>query len=288
MKRITLLALVSLFLSACQKEVRNTTTGQESEDPSLETFLQVTGITNPKLKTNLDSLITRSKRHGWWDLCNVIYPMAGGTQATCKYNLKDARDLDAAFRITFLGNTWSFSSVSANPGDSGYGYTHFNPSIQIADPNSCHLSVYTMNDVPGGPDNSDIGAYDDSARLGFYISTRDNYPDGSGKPFVQIANNLFQGSEVNGSGFFLMTKTEANTAVLYRNSSLTGADSTLTPGGLPNLDLFLCNQNFTGVSEPYKQGFSQRSLSFVTIGAGITPAMEGLMYSDITDFVENK
>jgi hypothetical protein len=178
--------------------------------------------------------------------------------------------------------------VSANPGDNGYGYTHFNPLIQIPDPNSCHLSVYSMNDVPGGADNSDIGAYDDSARLGFYISTRDNYPDGSGRPFVQISNNLFQGSDINGSGFFLMTKTAATTAVLYRNSSLSGADSTLVPGGLPNLDLFLCNQNFTGSSEPYKLGFSQRGLSFVTIGAGINPAMEGLMYSDVTDFVENK
>jgi len=288
MKSIILLALVSLFLSACQKEVHNTTTSLESVDPSLENFIQATGITDAQLKTNLDSLVMRSKRHGWWDLCNVIYPMAGGTQATCKYNLKDPRDMDAASRITFLGSTWTFTSVSANPGDSGYGYTHFNPSTQIADPNSCHLSVFTMNDVLGGADNSDVGAYDASARLGFYISTRDDYPDGSGRPFVQLANNSFQGSEINGSGFFLMTRTMATAAVLYRNSALSGADSTLTPGGLPNLDLFLCNQNFTGSSEPYVPGFSQRGLSFVTIGAGISAEMESLMSSDITDFVENK
>ena len=61
-----------------------------------------------------------------------------------------------------------------------------------------------------------------------------------------------------------------------------------TAAALPNMDLFLCNQNFSGAAEPYNHGFSQRGLAFVTIGSGISGELEALMYLDINDFVENK
>jgi len=287
---ILLLASASLFLFSCKKDNSTSinTPPPPPVDTALEKFVTATGITDAQLKVNLDSLITRAKHHGWWDLCSVIYPFAGGTQAACKYNLKDPRDADGAFRLSFLGGTWAYTAASANPGDSGYGHTYFNPSIQIADPNSCHLSIYSMSDTPGGIDNADIGAYDNSNGLGFYMSARDSYPDSSGRPFISIGRSSFQGTGVNGAGFFLMTKTTANIASFYRGSSLAGADSAAVSASLPNLDLFIGNQNYTGSSEPYPLGFSQRGLAFTTIGSGINSATEGVMYSDITNFVESK
>jgi len=284
-----LLTFACLFLFACEKEVKYADVTTNVIDTSaLGKFIKATGIVDTKLKANLDSLITRARRHGWWDLCNVIYPLAGGTQGSCKYNLKDPRDADAAFRLSFIGGTWIFTFIAANPGATGYGYTYFNPSTQIADPNSCHLSVYSMDDVPGGADNADIGAYDDSAHLGFYLSTRDTYPDSSGKPLAEISKSVFQGTSQNGAGFFLTTKTSASNASLYWGSSLVGQDSTAGSGNLPNLDLFICNQNFTGSAEPYDAGFSQRGFAFITIGSGINNTIEALMYLDISDFVDNK
>jgi hypothetical protein len=105
---------------------------------------------------------------------------------------------------------------------------------------------------------------------------------------MSIGKSLFQGTGVNGSGFFLVTKTPSNIASFYRGPSLAGADSAAISASLPNLDLFICNQNYTDSPEPYTLGFSQRGLSFITIGAGIDVAMENLMYSDITNFVESK
>ena len=284
------LASACLLLFSCQKQnhpVNGNGNVNTVDTSALAKFIKATGIVDTKLQTNLDSLITRGKRHGWWDLCNVIYPFAGGTEASCKFNLKDPRDSDTAFRLSFIGGSWTFTSVSANPGASGYGYTYFNPSIQIADPNSCHLSVYSMDDVAGEADNADIGAYDTTG-LGFYLSTRDNFPDSSGKPFVEVSKSSFQGSGVNGAGFFLMSKTSATNASLYQASSLVGADSAAVSGKLPNLSLFICNQNYNGAPEPYLLGFSQRGLAFVTIGSGINSTIEALMYSDLTSFVESK
>jgi hypothetical protein len=293
---IVSLVLVSIFLFACKKE--NNSGGNTPPPPppppppvvdtALVNFVGATGITDAQLKMNLDSLITRAKRHGWWALCKVIYPMAGGTEASCKYNLKDPSDADASFRLTFNGGTWTYSNAAANPGATGYAYTYFNPAVQIADTNSCHMSIYSANDLAGGTDNADIGAYDDSTGLGFYLSARDMWPDSSGKPFAAISHSSFQGASVNGSGFFMLSKTSPTTAILYRGASVEGGDSTMVIGALPNLNLFLCNQNFTGSAEPYANGFSQRGLSFVTIGSGISADVEALMYADITAFVESK
>ena len=298
MRILTLLVFASLILFSCKKDVgfsntnnnnNNTDTGGNKIDTSaLGKFVKAAGITDEGLKVNLDSLITRAKNHGWWGLCKAIYPFAGGTQTSCQYNLKDPRDLDSAFRISFIGNSWTFTSVSVNPGDSSYGNTHFIPSTQISDPNSCHLSAYSMDDNAGGSDNADIGAYDYNTATGFYLSTRTAWPDSSGKPLAQISSYTMQGTQVNGAGYFLMTRTSSSTASFYRNSSVMQTDSAATPGNLPNLDLFLCNQNYPYGGEPYNIGFSQRGLSFVTIGSGIDNATAMLMYSDISAFVSEK
>jgi hypothetical protein len=153
---------------------------------------------------------------------------------------------------------------------SGYGNTHFNPSVGLSDPNSCHLSVYSMTDSAGGKDNADIGAYDVVNNIGFYLSTRTGWPDSSGKPFATISDNAFQGTEVNGAGYFLMTKS-GTSASFYQNSPETQSYPA-SLGNLPNGDLYLCNQNFPIGGATYNYGFSQRALSFATIGSGIDSA----------------
>jgi hypothetical protein len=289
MRTLTLLTFASFLLLSCQKEAgspgTNNNNNNKPDTSALGGFVKATGITDEQLKVNLDSLITRARNHGWWDLCKVIYPFAGGTQASCKYNLKDPRDADEAFRLTFLGDTWTYTKVAANPGMSGYGNTHFNPSTEISDPNSCHLSVYSISDSAGGIDNADIGAYDSTTSLGFYLSTRTSWPDSTGKPFAYVAMDPFQGTEINGAGYFLMTKSGSN-ANFYQNSPEAQSYSAL-PGNLPNLNLYICNQNlFSG--SPYSYGFSHRPLSFTTIGSGIDSATVVSMYSDILDFVSRK
>lgn len=282
---VVLFASVLLFLSSCQKEVSySNEDGTGTDSSALGKFIYATGITDTGLKTDLDSLITRARNHGWWDLCKVIYPFAGGTQTSCRYNLKDP----SSFRIDFIGGSWTFSTTSVNPGDTGYANTHFNPVTQMIDPASCHLSVYSMDDKAGGIDNADIGAYDHNTASGFYLSTRTMWPDSSGRPFGQISSYIIQGKQVNGAGYFLVTKISNSHASFYRNGSAITTDTSATPGNLPDLDLFLCNQNFPFGGEPYNIGFSQRGLSFATVGAGIDDATAMLMYSDINDFVGQK
>ena len=57
---------------------------------------------------------------------DAVYPFLGGTSSSCKWNLKDPRNLDAAFRLTFSGG-WTFSSTGALPnGVNAYANTYWN------------------------------------------------------------------------------------------------------------------------------------------------------------------
>jgi hypothetical protein len=288
MRIFSLLTLIVFFLFSCQKEIdyAGDGNGEDVDTSALGKFISATGITDATLKVNLDSLITRSRDHGWWDLCKVIYPFAGGTETSNKYNLKDPRDADDAFRLNFFGDTWTYTNVEANPGISGYANTFFNPSTGLPDQNSCHLSAYSMSDSAGGVDNADIGAYDGATNLGFYLSTRTDWPDTSGKPFAAISKNSFQGTQVNPAGYFLLTKS-GTTASFYQNTSHISNPS-VPPGNLPDLTLYICNQNFPPGGNPYNNGFSHRALSFATIGSGIDSVTVALMYSDVLDFVNRK
>jgi hypothetical protein len=63
-----------------------------------------------------------------------------------KYNLKDPRDLDAAFRLTFSGG-WQFSQLGATPnGTNAYADTKVNPSLHLT-LNSTHLSIYQTTNI---------------------------------------------------------------------------------------------------------------------------------------------
>src|SRR5689334_2441444 len=100
MKTFILLAFATILLFSCKKETAPSNQNTNVVDTSaVGKFVTAAAITNAQLKVNLDSLVARAKRHGWWELCNAIYPFAGGTAASCKYNLKDPRDADNAFRL---------------------------------------------------------------------------------------------------------------------------------------------------------------------------------------------
>lgn len=67
--------------------------------------------------------------------------MVGGTASTHKYNLKDPRDLDAAFRLVFAG-TWTHSATGAKPSGSGTSAdTFLIPSTDLTIDNT-HIAAY--------------------------------------------------------------------------------------------------------------------------------------------------
>ena len=134
-----------------------------SFDPDAAAFFAaVTGGGDTLTSTEenaVNDLVVGLKADGIWTKFDALYPLVGGTATSTKWNLKDPRDLDAAFRITWYGG-WTFSSDGAEgDGTSTGGDTHYNP-FNNATNNDFHWSLY----VNGGTDTTvadyDFGGFD--------------------------------------------------------------------------------------------------------------------------------
>jgi hypothetical protein len=88
-------------------------------------FILAAGITDATQKSAINTLVNDLKSYGIWSKMNALYPMVGGSATTHKYNLKDPRDLDAAFRLSFNGG-WTHSSNGIQGNNSNtYANTFF-------------------------------------------------------------------------------------------------------------------------------------------------------------------
>ena len=94
-------------------------------------FINATGITDSTQKSAINTLVDDLKTYGIWSKLKAIYPMVSDASTSAlraeqhKYNLKDPRDLDVAFRLTFNGG-WTHSSNGCLPnGTTGYANTFF-------------------------------------------------------------------------------------------------------------------------------------------------------------------
>ncbi len=97
-----------------------------SVDADAQAFITAASITNATQKSAVNTLVSDLKTYGIWSKMKAIYPMVGGSAFSHKFNLKDPRDLDAAFRINFV-NGWTHSATGAKPnGTDGYGNTNIN------------------------------------------------------------------------------------------------------------------------------------------------------------------
>ena len=68
-------------------------------DPDAIAFLMAAGITDGTQAAAINTLVIRMKADGIWTKMKAIYPFVGGSAASHKWNLKDPRDLDAAYRL---------------------------------------------------------------------------------------------------------------------------------------------------------------------------------------------
>src|SRR6266536_4458570 len=75
----------------------------QSYDSDAQAFFTAAGITNLTYKNAINHLVVDLKDAGIWTKMKAVYPFIDSTAAKHKWNLKDPRDLDSAFRLTFHG-----------------------------------------------------------------------------------------------------------------------------------------------------------------------------------------
>ena len=244
-------------------------TGGSSFDPDAQAFITAASITDPTQQSAINTLVIGMKADNLWDNMNAIYPFVGGTATTHKYNLKDPRDLDAAFRLQFFGGI-THSNTGALPNGAAYARTFINPSIVLSS-TSIHFSNYYRTDYSLSPSNE----------FGCEVIVNpgeDQYNDGIHTLLPNASNGMFFGNGLlyedyvvttNNIGNYIVSRTTSSSNKLFKNGTL--LKSNTLPSGNANSEMYLMARKIT-ISPNIDNGarYGRKEIAFCTIGAGLT------------------
>ena len=239
--------------------------GGAGTDADAQAFITAAAITDATQQSAINTLVTSLKTYGIWTKMKAIYPFVGGTASAHKFNLKDPRDLDAAFRLVFSGG-WTHSSNGALPnGTNGYADTKLNPSSSLST-SSAHFAKYNRtNDLIG---NKIDGC---SASTLFF---QHNYT--AANTCIGDVSSVASYTPTNTQGFFNATRTSLSVIKLFRNlSNIANNTSTIT--ALPNISVLLGARNDTSGVFFY----NSYQCAFASIGDGLTDTEAANFYTAV-------
>ena len=251
-------------------------------------FVTAASITNTTQQSAINTLVTQLKGYGIWTKMKAVYPFVGGNASAHKFNLKDPRDLNAAYRLTF-GGGWTHSSTGAQPnGTNGYANTFFIPNTQTQ--YNQHLSYYTTNNgmALSGRYKSWLGAYHTSWETG-YTGLHEFYI-GAGNTSVSSAqysetnvNNFVKKSETSPIGFWTGTRLTSGLDLrLFKNG--TKVDTiTASPASQyqPDHNTYLGAMHVKYVGQDYTDNFSDNNTAFASIGDGLSDTEAANFYTAV-------
>jgi len=251
-------------------------------DAAAAAFITAAGISDSTQINAINALVIAAKANGWWTLCNAIYPFVGGTATTHKYNLKDPRDLDAAFRIVWNGSWTHNANGITGDGSTAYGDTKIVPTTVLTASNT-HASIYCRTDNDPGlisdyGETDDIGPPFTSPR----ISTHLRFGGTMYADQYNVDVNRQAIANANCAAHFIHTRSASTSQKSYKNGSDMGSENTTVStdfsSNVFNMFIGAVNANNTA------QNFSNRNYAFFTVGAGISGGVAALMYADIQTF----
>jgi hypothetical protein len=232
-------------------------------------FLDASAITSSREQRAVIDLVRGLKNAQLWSKMKAIYPFVGGTATTHKWNLKDPQDTDAAFRLVFNGG-WTHSSTGALPnGTNAFADTFYNPSINLTDINSNHISFYSRTnsmtssvEMGGG-----VGSVLVDLELR-YSALSYNWNMAS---FITHTNSDSKGMYVN-------TRTASNAFKLIKNSAtILNSGAGLAGTTKPNRTYHIGKRNYDNL-------WSNKECAFASIGDGLSDSDVANLYTAIQVF----
>jgi len=255
--------------------------GGGGNDADALAFITAASITDSTQQSAINTLVTDLKTYGIWTKMKAIYPFVGGTASSHKFNLKDPRDLDAAYRLVFNGGlTHDSMGISLN-GTNGYADTRMNANSTNFNYLSQHLSLYSRTNTDGG--YVDMG-----------VQT------GSGKRFVEFCirlNGSFYGAlfynDTNGGadyltytnndsrGFYTFNRPSNTIVNIFKNSNKVSTKTQTSSNTMfSETPLFIGAVN----GFPSAGGYTNRQYAFASIGDGLTDAEALAFYNAVQTY----
>ena len=241
-------------------------------DPDAQAFITAAAITDPTQQAAINQLVVDLKADNLWTKMKALYPFVGGTSTTTKWNLKDPRDLDAAYRIFWNGGwTWDSNGVTPN-GTNGWANTYFAPNTGTLNSNSIGYYIRTVN-TSSSPDIVNMGGFDSSSSASTLIS---NASTVSGR----LNGTVISGSITGGTGLFSISKTSSTVTNVYKNG--TSVSSGNSGGTLASSVIYLGTTNILGTA--YGSGYVNNQFALVYISDGLSGAEMANLYTAVQAF----
>jgi hypothetical protein len=235
-------------------------------DADATAFFSAAGITDNTQKSAINTLVTGLKSNSLWSIAQAIYPMVGGTATTHKYNLKDPRDLDAAFRLNFVGG-WTHASTGVTPnGSTGYANTFYIPNTQQAG-GLISIGLYSRTNSSGTI--VDMGAYNATGtkQTAIWSNFGSNFYGLPSEDGIVTAV-----SNTDSRGWFFASRTGASATFIQKNAT----QNTRTANtGNPTVNIYIGARNDDGSAN----FLSTREIAFVWLGGTLTTGQASTLYT---------
>lgn len=257
--------------------VRTYTEGSIGGDADATLFLTAAGITDATITSAIQQLVIDLKNNGIWSKMKAVYPFVGGTADTHKWNLKDPRDLDAAFRLVFSGGGTHASTGWTPNGVNGYGDTKLNPSGLI-NANDISMSIYSRTNTDGL--FCDMGASINATSVLYQYSI---YARLSNVAYTDLGSQnagRITYANTDSRGHFISTRTSSTSFQAFQNSTLKATLTTSQTQSILSRVLFLgaMNDSLSTVQ------FSNREIAFAHIGDGLIDTEAANLYTAVQAF----
>ena len=236
-------------------------------------FTANTSITSTADKNAINDFYLGLKSDGVYTKINAMYLPIWGSAATSKWNLKDPRDLDAAYRATFTtGITYSSSGILFN-GTSSYMDTKFVPSTGFSSVNASGFSHYQRTN---NADTSNHGIISSTTNNRLYFAPQSTYYQIQGTESGSTFWNTYANSDRK--GFYTNTRRANNDRETYKNGVSKATNTANDTGGaLPTISFLIGAANGPFIGSTY----SANQTSFACLHADLSDAEVSNFYTRV-------
>jgi hypothetical protein len=265
--------------------------GGAATDTDAQAFITAAGITDGTQQSAVNQLVLDLKSANIWTKMKAVYPILGGTASTHKWNLKDPRDLDAAYRLTFATG-WTHSSNGMLPnGTSAYANTFFIPSSNLTLYQG-HLSYYSRTTGNPASTQSFMGNYNNTGVGDTKANFALIYTSAGSALSIQHSNAVAsdyasKSSETSRAAFWMNNRTSstATTLKIWKNGVAQANATTNSAGQILNTSsTYLGARRNTTLSSPQAESYTDAECAFASIGDGLTDTEAANFYTAVNTF----
>ena len=261
--------IIGNAISICDLRKKSSGNGYDAD---AQAFITATGISGTNA-TATNKLVIDLKAANIWTKMKAIYPFVGTTSASQKFNLKDSRDLDAAFRLAFVGGgTFSANGYQPN-GINAYANTFLIPSPNLP-VNNTHLSYYSRTTSNGL--EVEIGCRDTSLNTALLEIRTSGITYGALNSLATYTSF----TDSDSKGMYTLNRTASNVVKIFKNNTIGASGTTASTSAPITYPITIGAFNAAGTTQYY----SAKQCAFASIGDGLTDAEVTSLYNAVQTF----